>query len=306
MNERPWLSERVVTQELAKILIESQFPDLAPVDVVALGTGWDNTVYLINQAWAFRFPRREMALMLMETELKLLDCLAPRLALDIPVPRFKGQPSPEFEWPFAGYSLVPGQTACSAQLSNKQREEMVLPLADLLKTLHDFPPEEALALDLPLDRLKKVDLALRKPQIFERLEQAQALGLLSSLTPWQPFLATLPAETPPERPSCLVHGDLYIRHLLVDAAGALTGVIDWGDAHWGDPACDFSVVYSVLPPETHAKFWQRYGPVSPETLMLAKMRALFHNLALLLYAADTQDVNLEREARQGLDWCALA
>jgi aminoglycoside phosphotransferase (APT) family kinase protein len=306
MTERPWLSERVVAPELAKILIESQFPDLAPAEVQALGTGWDNTVYLVNQAWAFRFPRREMALMLMETEFKLLDSLAPRLALGIPVPRFKGQPSPDFEWPFAGYSLVPGQTACGAQLSNQQREDMVLPLADMLKTLHRFPQEEALALDLPLDRMKKVDLALRRPQIFERLEQAQALGLLSHLSPWQPFLAGLPAETPPERPSCLVHGDLYIRHLVVDAAGGLTGVIDWGDAHWGDPACDLSVVYSVLPPETHAKFWQYYGPVSPETRMLARMRALFHNLAILLYAADTQDVNLEREARQGLEWCAVA
>jgi aminoglycoside phosphotransferase (APT) family kinase protein len=306
MNERPWLSERVVTPELAKILIESQFPDLAPAEVLALGTGWDNTVYLVNQAWAFRFPRREMALMLMETELKLLDGLAPRLELKIPVPHFTGQPCPDFDWPFAGYSLVPGQTACAAQLSREQREALVLPLANMLKTLHSFPAEEAEALDLPPDRLKKVDLSLRKPQIFARLEQAMALGLLRHIAPWQPFLAALPAETPPERPDCLVHGDLYIRHLVVDASGALTGVIDWGDAHWGDPACDISVVYSVLPPETHARFWQCYGPVSPETLMLARMRALFHNLALLLYAADTQDLNLEREARQGLEWCAAA
>lgn len=305
MNERPWLSECVVSPELAQTLIEGQFPELAPVQIEPLGIGWDNTVYCVNQTWAFRFPRREMALMLMETEWQLLASLAPHLTLSIPVPRFNGRPSPVFHWPFAGYSLVPGQTACSVGLSLAQRQALVAPLAALLKTLHHFPLEQAQALHLPADRLKKVDLALRVPQCFERLEQALAQGLLPNREPWQAFLAGLPAETPADRPLCLVHGDLYIRHLVVDAAGTLTGVIDWGDAHLGDPACDFSAVFSVLPPETHPEFWRIYGPVSADTLMLARMRAIFHNLALLLYAVDTQDVNLEREARLGLSWSGL-
>lgn len=301
-RERPWLSERVVSPTLAKTLIESQFPDLAPVHIAPLGTGWDNTVYTVNQTWAFRFPRREMALSLMATEWQLLAHLAPLLSLQIPVPHFNGQPSAAFDWPFAGYSLVPGQTACRAYLSGEMRMALVAPMAEFLKTLHQFPLAQAL--DLPPDRMKKVDVALRLPQIMERLAQAQSLGLLPSAAPWLPFLADLPPETPPNRPRCLVHGDLYIRHLVVDQVGHLNGVIDWGDAHWGDPACDFSAVFSLLPPETHVTFWRHYGPVSAETLKLARMRAIFHNLALLLYASDTHDADLEREARLGLAWCA--
>ncbi|MGE3726777.1 MAG: phosphotransferase [Candidatus Sericytochromatia bacterium] len=301
-HERPWLSERVVSPALAKTLIENQFPVLAPVQIAPLGTGWDNTVYSVNQTWAFRFPRREMALSLMDTEWQLLAHLAPHLALQIPVPRFNGQPSPAFDWPFAGFSLVPGQTACRARLSGLQRQALIVPMAEFLKTLHHFPLAQTL--DLPPDHMKKVDVALRVPQIMERLAQAQTLGLLSSDAPWLSFLADLPPETPLNRPRCLVHGDLYIRHLVVDHAGHLNGVIDWGDAHLGDPACDFSAVFSLLPPETHETFWQHYGPVSAETLKLARMRAIFHNLALLLYASDTRDADLEREARQGLAWCA--
>ncbi|MFC6847283.1 phosphotransferase [Streptomyces caelestis] len=45
-------------------------------------------------------------------------------------------------------------------------------------------------------------------------------------------VGTLPAEA-------LVHGDLGPGHLLAQD-GALTGVIDFGDAHIGDPAVDLA------------------------------------------------------------------
>jgi aminoglycoside phosphotransferase (APT) family kinase protein len=36
----------------------------------------------------------------------------------------------------------------------------------------------------------------------------------------------------------LAHGDLHVRHLLVDEAGALAGVIDWGEVCRGHPASE--------------------------------------------------------------------
>ena len=38
----------------------------------------------------------------------------------------------------------------------------------------------------------------------------------------------------------LTHGDVAPQNLLVDAGGALTGLIDWGDAAYADPATDFA------------------------------------------------------------------
>jgi aminoglycoside phosphotransferase (APT) family kinase protein len=38
----------------------------------------------------------------------------------------------------------------------------------------------------------------------------------------------------------LAHDDLTEDHILVDADGAVAGVIDFTDAAWGDPASDFA------------------------------------------------------------------
>ncbi|HXR43271.1 MAG TPA: hypothetical protein VN759_00605, partial [Pseudolysinimonas sp.] len=58
LSGRPWAPEVEVTPELATALIESQCPALAPARLEAMGAGWDNTAYLVNGDWVFRFPRR--------------------------------------------------------------------------------------------------------------------------------------------------------------------------------------------------------------------------------------------------------
>ena len=40
-------------------------------------------------------------------------------------------------------------------------------------------------------------------------------------------------------PTVLRHGDVHPEHTLVDADGAVVGIIDWTDAGLGDPASDF-------------------------------------------------------------------
>lgn len=299
--DRPWLAEREIDASTAARLIAAQFPALAPVHLSPLGAGWDNTVFAVNQAYAFRFPRRRQALALMDTEWKLLDALAPQLPLAIPRPLFHGQPSPEFTWPFAGYTFVAGQPADVADLNHAARLAAIEPLAAFLKALHAFPAED---LGLPGDTLAKVDIVQRLPQTHSRLLAARDKGLLADLAPFEALIAALPAATPTTRPQRLVHGDLYIKHLVVDARQRLTGVIDWGDAHLGDPATDLSIVYAFLPPDARTAFWRAYGAVDDMTLTLARFRALFHNLALLHYGVDTQDQQLVKASRQSLSWLA--
>lgn len=303
---RPWLAEAEVGPALAAELIETQFPQLAPVRLEPLGIGWDNTVYTVNQDYAFRFPRRSMALALMDTEWKLLDTLAPLLALAIPRPLFKGAPSPAYRWPFAGYSLVPGQPADLVDLALPRRAAAIPALAKFLVTLHQFGLDFAQSLDLPGDSLAKVDIVQRMPQTISRLHEAHEKGLLPDISPFERLVEALPASTPTDRPLCLVHGDLYIKHLVVDGDCRLSGVIDWGDAHLGDRATDLSIVYALLPPELHADFWRAYGEVDALTRELARFRALFHNLALILYGEDIGDPHLQRESRRSLAFIAAA
>lgn len=72
---RPWRADRAVSEQFARALIESQFPDLAPVTLRPLGAGWDNTVFLVNESYVFRFPRREIAVACMEAENRVLPGL---------------------------------------------------------------------------------------------------------------------------------------------------------------------------------------------------------------------------------------
>ncbi|WP_438029254.1 macrolide 2'-phosphotransferase [Sorangium sp. So ce233] len=55
---------------------------------------------------------------------------------------------------------------------------------------------------------------------------------------WQRWLAN-DAIWP--RHIALVHGDLHPGHMLLDEGGRLTGILDWTEAHLGDPSIDFAL-----------------------------------------------------------------
>ncbi|MCA1722505.1 MAG: phosphotransferase [Actinobacteria bacterium] len=105
-----WAPEHEIRTEQAARLIATQFPALAALPVVPLATGWDNSVFTVGDAWAFRFPRRETALPGIRREISLLPLLARRLPLPVPVPELLGVPAESFPWPFTGNRFVHART----------------------------------------------------------------------------------------------------------------------------------------------------------------------------------------------------
>lgn len=298
----PWTAEFEVSQELARTLIAQQFPDLEPVHVAHLGTGWDNTAFLVNERWVFRFPRRQLAVGLLQQETKLLPHLAPQLMLPVPVPTNVGEPSSQFPWPFAGYPLLAGETACRAGLNAAQRMAAAGPIATFLKSLHGLPAQAARANGAGPDTLDRMDFTKRGPETRQRLEEMQQFGY-ENLSAAQSLLDDFIATPAGERPApVLVHGDLYARHILVDGAGRPCGVIDWGDVHVGDRSLDLSIAYSFLPPDAREAFFAAYGPIDEETKRLARRRALFSAVAILRYGHDVGDEALVREGQIALGY----
>ena len=299
-DDAPWAAKTVVSPKLAVALIGAQFSDLAPVRVAPLGVGWDNTAFLVNDVHVFRFPRREIAVPLLEAEARLLPAIAPRLPLAVPVPDRIGRPSARFSWPFLGYRFVPGRTADRAHLSETQREAAAEPLGRFLAALHGFPVDEALALGGVGDTIGRLDLAKKVPEALERLARLPAEVLGSAPDKVRSILeGSARIRAPAAR--VLAHGDLYVRHLLVDDAGGLCGVIDWGDLHIGNPAVDLSVAYGFLPPAARPRFLQAYDRrVAAPTWWLARFRAVFSALAILDYGRQIGDADLEREGRVSL------
>ncbi len=299
-QQRPWVPDHEIDTATACRLLETSFPELRPVRLEPFGSGWDNSAFLVNERWIFRFPRRAIAAPLMRTETQLLPMLAGRLPLAVPRPVFVGAPSSEFPWHYSGYARLAGKTACRARLDQAGRQALAAPLAEFLAALHGWDAQQARALGAGHDPMRRWDLPLRLRQIEDRLARLAELGLVPDARPWQGILEALPSHY--EATSThLVHGDLYARHLLVDAQGQAVGVIDWGDIHLGDPVTDLAMVWGFLPRSAQPAFFEVYGEVDSLRCKLARFRAYYYAVILLLYGHDVADAALVDEGRASLE-----
>ncbi len=286
---REWEATIELTERQAALLIEQQFPHLAPVQMSALGAGWDNAAFLVNKHFVFRFPRREIAAGLLEREARILPLLAPHLPLRIPLPEYVGAPTAEYPWVFAGYALLPGRTACQFSCSEHDRLELAPALARFLAALHRIPIRPATLEWAPRDEINRADVRTRAPRVKERILLNHAgldAGELHALINLVDELAATPLHA---GEPCWVHGDLYARHLVLTSPRQLVGVIDWGDVHIGDPALDLSIAWSFLPPLARQVFRQAYGPIDDATWNRARFRAIHYGALLVEYGTDTAD-----------------
>jgi aminoglycoside phosphotransferase (APT) family kinase protein len=278
-------------------MIAEQFPELAAPSVEPFGNGWDNTAYLIGGAYVFRFPRRAIAVPLIEREVAILPLLAPALPASIPVPRFAGAPSGDYPWPFAGYAHLAGTSVCALPEA-AGGVALARGLGAFLRALHGLEPDGAVERGLPRDEIGRLDHERRFAMARERLTALNAAQIIDDP---RPLLDEMRAVAPRsgEGKLCIVHGDLYARHVLVDG-GELSGVIDWGDLHLGDPALDLAVADLVLAAEHRPAFFAAYGPVGERTRARARYRAIYHAALVADYGANTADAALMRAGTTAL------
>jgi len=285
-----WSPEIVVDEPLARRLLGKQFPELELAALRLAGEGWDNTAWLVDERWLFRFPRREIALDGVGRELRVLPALAPLLPLPIPQPAFVGRPSSEFPWPFFGGPVVPGCELAEARLSDDARSALARPLGRFLRALH----AAEIPVELPVDPISRADMRFRVPRARERLAE------LRYSDPRADAVLAAGLELPPPERFALVHGDLHIRHVFVDD-GRLSGVIDWGDVCRSDPAVDLVLVWCALPPAARPAFFEEYGQVGEDGLLRARVLSLFLCAVLALHARAEGLVDVERESLDGLE-----
>jgi len=292
---RVWDADVELSLEAATHLIERQFPVLAPARLELLGAGWDNAAFLVNERFVFRFPRRQVAVELIEREVRILPLLAPHLPLPIPVPTFVGAPADGYPYPFAGYPRLPGTTACLPVWSEEERARNAVPLARFLAALHRIPVSDETRAWAPGKEAGRPMSPLR-----DRLRAlAPALGGIEveGLADRADRLAVTPAWA---GPPCWVHGDLYPRHLLVDDQRRLCGVIDWGDAHLGHPAIDLMVAFCFLPPTARGAFRSDYGPIDAATWDRAQCHALHYGVSLIEWGTDIGDAAIRAAGEYAL------
>jgi aminoglycoside phosphotransferase (APT) family kinase protein len=297
-----WDAEVVVDEALVRALLGEQFPELDGASARFLGEGWDNSVWVVEERWAFRFPRRAIAIPLVERELTVLPRLGPLLAVPIPVPRFVGSPSDSYPWPFFGAPLLPGREPADADLEDGERAELAGSLGRFLRVLHARETLDAVdpRRALPIDVNRRTDMANRVPRARENLAYLRGAGLWRPSAAAEQILASAETLSPSQAELVLVHGDLHLRHVLI-ADGALAAVIDFGDVCLADPCIDLILSWSLLAPEGRERFFAEYGTVTDDQLLRSRVLAIALDSMLARYARDQRNASLQREALAALE-----
>lgn len=191
-------------------------------EVEEITGGWDSRASLVDGVWLDREPLRSEIRPKLMTETRLLPWLAPQLPLPVPLPEIVQEEPLRVR-----HRLIPGVPAPG--LTDDQGAVLgrffgVLHSVDTTAAVARGVPTEAAAWDEHLHHLDRFRREVL-PTVPRPLRSAGG-SLLERLS------------QPPPAP-VLVHGDVGPEHILL-AGGAVSGVIDWSDAHIGDPALDLA------------------------------------------------------------------
>lgn len=258
-------------------------------DIKLIGEGFDNVAYLINNQIIFRFPRREIAVSLLQTELELLPYIASKISFNIPNPQFIGKPSEIYPFPFAGYFKILGSSLCDISNPLIDSKDLAKELASWLKELHSIEIKTNYKYNTEdnwrLDTKNRFEKAQHSINQYESLYCANGFNPPELIEVIQSFHNLKFKAYKP----CHIHGDLYYKHIMVDKNLQLTGLIDWGDTHVGHPGIDIAAALMIFTDEALEEFLKIYGPIDKK---VAAFRSLCHGLTLLPYAAKQEDLKL--------------
>lgn len=250
--------ELAVDPPLVRRLIDRDLPQFASLPVQALGsTGSTNALFRLGAQLLVRLPRQPGGSTSIDTEARWTPRLAPSLPAAVPEVVAVGEPGfgyPErwsvTRWCEGAHPATP--TADGAGLARD--------LAAFVRALHAAPvPTEAVA-DPALRWYRSAPLTEVADDIRDSLTQCATmpglgLDLAACREVWEAALA-VPAWDGPDR---WVHADLVAENLLVDAAGRLSAVLDFGALCLGDPAADLMAAWEVLDPAARAVFRAEVG-----------------------------------------------
>jgi aminoglycoside 2''-phosphotransferase len=204
--------------------------------------GWANLVVEAEPGLVFRFPRYREVAEGVGYEVRVLEYLSEHLSVPIPTPLRVSILSRPRGWPFFCYARIPGTSLSGIpSLNSADRRKLGAFLARLLSELAFLSPHHLRRLGCPpgdrqswealyrrlLDRYYRVGRR-RVPRAVDARLQAEFIQFFEDLrrSRYRPLLS---------------HRDLGPYNILWDRRSrAPTGVLDWEDTRFGDPAFDLT------------------------------------------------------------------
>ncbi|MDP1574402.1 MAG: phosphotransferase [Coxiellaceae bacterium] len=299
-----WNKTVDITATLAKQLIENQC-SLRVDHIQQLDEGWDNTAFLVNHTFIFRFPHRPFGLKCMENEIAFLPKLKPYLSFNASIPIYIGKACDVFPYSFAGYPIIHGNSLCDATVDLIDDIQFAKTLAIWLKELHAIPVNNIVP--LISDKVSwQFNVEHRVKRCYENLEKyghyfEKAQFHNKELIDIIEMIKTFSIEN---NFQSILHGDLYCRHIIVNEKCKPEGLIDFGDMFVGDPGIDLSVGM-IFSNKAFSVFLETYEDVDSKRLALLLFHAFGHAMSFLPYAFEQKKNNLQiwaaNELRRSID-----
>jgi len=274
--------------ELVARLLAEQHPDLAgPLRLVS--DGWDNRLFRLGDALAVRIPRREVAAHLVEHEQRMLPSIAARVSVRVPLPIRVGRPSTTFPWPWSVVEWFSGTDGASVDAD--ARAGLAEPLARFIGELSVPAP------DAPRNPVRGVPLADRHEAVRMRLRSLAGRRQVADLEEaWRDALDAPVWDGPP----MLLHGDLHPGNLLLDDAGGLAAVLDFGDVTSGDPATDLATAWLTFDRDARERFREALAP-APDAATWRRARGWAVAMTTALATASDDNPRMASLARHALE-----
>lgn len=219
-------------------LIADQLPQWAGLPVTPVSPqGWDNRTFRIGDALSARLPSAAGYAPQILKEERWLPHLAAHLPVRIPEPVALGRPTPSYPFTWSVSRWLDGVVLPRAQALD--RAGIAEDLAAFLVALRgvpaaDGPPAGPLTAHRGGPLAHYADEAVHALNHLDQATSTRAGQLLRTA------LATRWDHDP-----VWFHGDVAADNLLV-REGRLDGVLDFGCAGVGDPACDLVIAFTWL------------------------------------------------------------
>jgi aminoglycoside phosphotransferase (APT) family kinase protein len=214
-----------------------------------------------------------------DKEHRWLPVLARQLPLPIPEPLAKGEPGGVFPRPWSVYRWIDGQTAEAAKIAD--RCEFAADLTGFLAALYAVDPAGG-PLPGPHNFFRGGSPAHYDADT--RAALAALHGIIDTDLAAEVWEAALEARW--DGPPVWFHGDAQPGNLLLDSAGRLSAVIDFGTSGIGDPACDTTIAWTFLSGDSQRVFKERL-PVDEATWTRGRGWAIWKAMIVLVDELDT-------------------
>jgi aminoglycoside phosphotransferase (APT) family kinase protein len=260
--------------DLVRALVATQFPEWAGERLTPVASsGTVNALYRLGSDMVVRLPLAVWGAEAVEREHEWIPRLAPWLPVDLPDLLGRGRPGSGYPCPWSVFGWIEGSHPEPDRLHDP--DLLATDLAALVRAFHviDLPNPPA-AYRGPLTQM---DDPVR--QCIAEVTGEFDPGWLTEA--WEDSLDAPGWHGPP----LWAHSDLLAGNLLM-RDGRLAGVIDFGAAGVGDPACDLMVAWNVLPVEARQSFRDAVG-MDEATWLRGRGWALAQAVIALPYYRET-------------------